>query len=445
MSATESTGDEAPEGLTIAEAIDRAHTLHRGGAVESAQEIYERVLEAVPEHPDALNFYGILKFQQGHRREGADLLRRCVESAPHYHDAHTNLGLMLRSLGDLTGAESHLAIAAQLKPGATAARLGQAMLLKSQGRKADAIVLLEEMIVDTPHDDLVRKALVDLLQTTGRIEEARKHYHAGEGMGGMEGMRIGLAYAEAKKGNLATAREQMERWIALDPENPKPRHLLAAYGGAPVPERASDAMVRKTFDSFAPSFDRQLEVLQYRAPELVEKAIEVATAGWTRPVDLLDAGCGTGLLAPRVRQRVRRLDGVDLSGGMLEKARALNLYDELVEGELTAYLLAHPQDYDVIACADTLCYFGAIDAALDAAHDALRPGGVFVFSVEHQPDLQTDYLLQVHGRYSHRQSYVERALQHSAFVEVKVEPCTLRMEMLVPVAGLIVTAKRRSD
>ena len=130
---------------------------------------------------------------------------------------------------------------------------------------------------------------------------------------------------------------------------------------------------------------------------------------------------------------------------MLEKAHALNLYDELVEGELVAYLLAHAGEFDVVACADTLCYFGAIDAALDAAHGALRGGGVFVFSVEHAPALESDYLLQLHGRYSHQQRYVERALKNSAFVDVKVETCTLRMEMLQPVPGLIVTAKRRVD
>ena len=50
-----------------------------------------------------------------------------------------------------------------------------------------------------------------------------------------------------------------------------------------------------------------------------------------KPVKILDAGCGTGLCGPLLKPWARRLVGVDLSGGMLEKARALQLYDEHIE------------------------------------------------------------------------------------------------------------------
>ena len=53
-------------------------------------------------------------------------------------------------------------------------------------------------------------------------------------------------------------------------------------------------------------------------------------------LEVLDAGCGTGLAAPLLGPYARRLVGVDLSGAMLEQARALPQYDELVE-ELTKF------------------------------------------------------------------------------------------------------------
>jgi predicted TPR repeat methyltransferase len=119
-------------------------------------------------------------------------------------------------------------------------------------------------------------------------------------------------------------------------------------------------------------------------PELVTEALR---EDGLRPggLDILDAGCGTGLCGALLRPFANRLHGVDLSPGMLEKARADGHYDALIECELTAFMDARPQHYDVIACADTLCYFGDLHSVVKAAGVALRMAGRFAFSVESQP------------------------------------------------------------
>ena len=43
---------------------------------------------------------------------------------------------------------------------------------------------------------------------------------------------------------------------------------------------------------------------------------------------------------------------------MIEKARARQVYDDLIVAELTAYLQSAAGSYDLIASADTLVYFG---------------------------------------------------------------------------------------
>ena len=70
-------------------------------------------------------------------------------------------------------------------------------------------------------------------------------------------------------------------------------------------------------------------------------------------------------------------------------AREKQIYDELTQAELTAYLRDHPDGFDVIVTADTLVYFGALEEVAAAAAAALRPGGVLVFTVEEalEPDL----------------------------------------------------------
>jgi predicted TPR repeat methyltransferase len=94
-----------------------------------------------------------------------------------------------------------------------------------------------------------------------------------------------------------------------------------------VPDRASDDYVRRTFDHFADAFDENLRDLGYRAPQLVAEALERhrGAAGDVVKLDVLDAGAGTGLCGPLLRDRAGTLVGVDLSSGMLEKARASHL------------------------------------------------------------------------------------------------------------------------
>jgi predicted TPR repeat methyltransferase len=219
--------------------------------------------------------------------------------------------------------------------------------------------------------------------------------------------------------------------------------MLAACSGEGVPARASDAYVEKAFDSFAESFDAKLASLSYRAPALVAAMLAEPGAGASRSLDVLDAGCGTGLCGPLVAPYARRLTGVDLSGGMLTQAQQRHVYDDLAKGELTAYLRAHEASFDAIVSADTLVYFGPLEEALEAAAVALRPGGRFVFTLEEATGAEAaaGYALQTHGRYIHTQAYVERLLA-GAGLRSDVLHAELRMESGVPVAGLVVRATK---
>jgi predicted TPR repeat methyltransferase len=145
--------------------------------------------------------------------------------------------------------------------------------------------------------------------------------------------------------------------------------MLAACSGEGVPERADDAFIVETFDRFADSFEEQLQQrLAYKAPQLVTDALGRHRH---RPGSS-DAGCGTGLCGPLVKPHAARLTGVDLSVGMLQKAEGKGCYDHLYRIELGAFL-AMPDEaaaWDVILSADTLCYFGPLEAVAAGARPA---------------------------------------------------------------------------
>ena len=255
-----------------------------------------------------------------------------------------------------------------------------------------------------------------------------------------------LAWALNESGRRGEAVGVVQAWCKADRSDPAAQHLLAAYSGAGLPERASDEFVRKTFDDGAIQFDSLLrESLHYRAPEALFEHLQ-ATMPWpaARSLDVLDMGCGTGLCAPLLRPLSRRLVGVDLSAGMLERAVARSGYDELHCAELTSWLAEVNEQFDLLFAADTLLYFGDLGWILGLSQHALRPGGWFAFTVEALPDAVagSGVELATTGRFRHSEVHLQRALAASGFANVQTMETRLRFEAGAAVMGFAVVAQR---
>ena len=139
----------------------------------------------------------------------------------------------------------------------------------------------------------------------------------------------------------------------------------------------------------------------------------------------------------------RRLLGVDLSERMLAHAKEKNVYHALIRGELTDYLRNQREAFDLILSADTLVYFGNLKDVIATVSGALRPNGLFIFTLERAVGcgVDVDYRLEPHGRYSHTQTYVEHLLNRFG-LELKIVQAELRMEAGVPVPGLVIRATK---
>ncbi len=93
---------------------------------------------------------------------------------------------------------------------------------------------------------------------------------------------------------------------------------------------------------------------------------------WGRGRDVLEVGCGTGLVLRRIAKFARTARGVDLSPGMLEKARARGL--DVLEASATE--LPFPDDsFDVVCSFKVLAHVREIDRALREMVRVTRPGG----------------------------------------------------------------------
>jgi ubiquinone/menaquinone biosynthesis C-methylase UbiE len=88
--------------------------------------------------------------------------------------------------------------------------------------------------------------------------------------------------------------------------------------------------------------------------------------------DVLEVGCGTGLLLARIQEFARKARGVDLSPGMLERAKARGL--DVTEGSATS--LPFPDaSFDVACSFKVLAHVREIRTALAEMARVVRPGG----------------------------------------------------------------------
>ena len=435
---------EAPtRELTIDEAVSFAIALQKCGQFAGARELYRRVLDLAPGRADALHFSGVLAHQEGRNEEAIGLIERSLAILPDQADCYSNLGIIHQAAGRLDAAidSCRRAIAVDSNHANAYSNLG--VLLRATGRPAEAEAAYRTAIQLNPEHIDAHTNLGILLNGLGRTEEAAACYcrvitlrpkHR-------EARRL-LALAHSSLGEVGKAVSILEEWLAEEPGDPIALHMLAACTGRDVPARASNAFVESTFDSFADSFESKLEQLSYRAPALVAEMLRASGAEPSKSLDILDAGCGTGLCGPLVAPYARRLIGVDLSAGMLVHAEAKQVYDALVNAELTEYLGLQREAFDAIVSADTLVYFGELRDVLAAAAAALRWNGMLVFTVEHAVGGADDsYRLEVHGRYSHGRGYVERLLA-SLGLRPEIAGAELRMESGVPVAGLVIRATK---
>jgi predicted TPR repeat methyltransferase len=199
------------------------------------------------------------------------------------------------------------------------------------------------------------------------------------------------------------------------------------------------------FDVFADYYDNNLAKIGNRGPQLIGEM--VALVGWKPEADrdILDAGCGTGLCAPFLRPYARTLHGCDVSIGMLEKAKARNIYDLLTRTDIGTPATYPDATFTDAVSADVLVYFGDLVPPLRNLASVLRPGGWIIFTVEDATEQSPPrgWELYSAGRFRHMPDYVREVLPRAGFTRPRHElRSPLRNEFGLPVAGLCVAAQR---
>jgi len=249
-----------------------------------------------------------------------------------------------------------------------------------------------------------------------------------------------LAETLRKAGRTDDAARTFQRYLSLDPEDRMGATAeLAHLGAAPVPDRLPAAYVATLFDQEARRYDSDmLGPLGYRGPDIILNALTGLIARIPGDGLILDAGCGTGLIGRAVRVLGRAMDGIDISEAMLVEAARTGLYRALRRVDLAAEDWAPAgTQYDVIVAGDVFNYMGDLAPILGRAVQALKPGGLLVFTVEAGDG--PGFAMGPARRFLHDALQLRAWAQGALFETLALESAVLRQEARLPVASWVMT------
>lgn len=150
--------------------------------------------------------------------------------------------------------------------------------------------------------------------------------------------------------------------------------------------RSADAGLpgRANYTQFADRYAERAPVKPHNA--LYERPATRALLGEVAGLDVLDAGCGPGIVSAELAGEGARVRAFDVTPAMVElaKVRCANLAVEVTTGDLGQPLdwLAGAS-FDRIVCSLALDYVEHLAPTFCEFHRVARPGALLVFSMAH--------------------------------------------------------------
>jgi predicted TPR repeat methyltransferase len=300
------------------------------------------------------------------------------------------------------------------------------MKRKPKGEKTESAITAAELL----------RAAGDLPAAIARLQQAASRDSTSEAVQYALG-RAWLDVGEAERALEILSKLCAPQSIFADRAAAKIAHARAMIETSRFPA----PYVRHLFDQFAEGYDRRmLDELSYCAHRILRGLADMVMAAEPGTLDVLDLGCGTGLAGEAFKDLARRLDGVDLSPGMIERARCRGLYDALAVGDVESIGAEEGRAYNLIVSADTLVYLGNLGTVFRGAAQRLKPGGFFLFTVEQKTG--AGYGLGSKRRYGHSEPYLREEAARAGFEIMGLLECSPRREANMPVAGFAAALQR---
>ncbi|MEM9329758.1 MAG: class I SAM-dependent methyltransferase [Pseudomonadota bacterium] len=138
---------------------------------------------------------------------------------------------------------------------------------------------------------------------------------------------------------------------------------------------------RAMYDRWAKVYDRDLKAGDYQQPARCADALSKHLANQSGLI--LDVGCGTGLSGLALHNAgFKNVDGCDLSQGMLEMAKNLDIYTRLFACDLNEPPLDVADDYyDGLTAVGVFSFGHVLPDAVDELLRVVKPNGIIIIGL----------------------------------------------------------------
>ena len=428
---------------------NHANVLKELKRLEDALASYDRAIVLKPDYAEAFNNRGNLLKELLRLDEALESLNKAIAIRTDFAEAHNNLANVLELLGRSNEAVPHYFKALSLRPSFPEALYNLGNVFMEQRKFDEAQAQFGKALSLNPNYADVHASLGWLQAELGKLDEAiataKVADQLSKQLSPQSHYRLGALLARC--GDKEAARKHLQIYLQQDLVDSRGgRLLLASLGFEQLPERAPDALLDLIYTRRAASWDHARPGV-YHGHALVATCVQ-QLVGVNTKLDIVDAGCGTGLVGAQIRHQARRLVGIDLSAAMLGKAKEKGIYDSLHQGDLVSFLAARARSCDVVTCAATLIHFGELRPAFEAAATALRDGGLLVFTLFPNDD---DDSVAVHplrgmahgGCYVHGRRYIVREAEATHFSVELLKDEIHEYQNDNPITGTIVALRRR--
>jgi predicted O-linked N-acetylglucosamine transferase (SPINDLY family) len=168
----------SPIGMRLTQQFVRAQGLQQQGQLATARELYQEILDAEPDHFDALNAMGVLAGQSKDLQQAIQYFERAIAVQPGNSGAHCNRGLALKQLLQPEAALGCFDRAIALDPRSAIAHYSRAEACKDLGRTDEALASYAEAIAINPGFVHAFYGRGVVLQQSARLHEAIACYDA---------------------------------------------------------------------------------------------------------------------------------------------------------------------------------------------------------------------------------------------------------------------------
>jgi predicted TPR repeat methyltransferase len=197
---------------------------------------------------------------------------------------------------------------------------------------------------------------------------------------------------------------------------------------------------RHTAETWASSMAR----MDFQEPNLVATLLQWAVKNTFIEEPVLDAGCGSGLLAPLIKKSCRRIDGVDFSPSMIEAARKSGCYDNLDCAEAVSFMQSR-EGYSAVVASSLCLFLSDLRPLFVAAHHTLLDGGVFVFTADlHNGEQEVIVSPRHHAMTLHSPKHIIMGGWEAGLELLAYQQCRMRNDyfQLQPIEGVVVVFRR---